>query len=570
VIRHGRLIVAGLLLAVCPLPCLGAAADQTGAPTPTPFAQQMAPLPTTVAEWATGAQEFDGLGEFHREISTHSAEAQRYFDQGMRLLWAFNHDESTRSFARAAAIDPDCASCFWGVALTVGPNYNQPMMAEPRAKVAWAALQSAERLAPLATPIERALIAALATRYRGPTALDPSSESMAAYAVAMRGVAQRFPADLDVQTLFAESMMNVNAWKLWSADGKPADGTEEIVATLESVLQRDPRHPGANHYYIHAVEASPHPEKAVAAAERLGNMMPAAGHLVHMPAHILQRVGRYEDAAQANRSAALADGEYLRRTRPPDYYPMYVGHNYSFLAYSTAMEGRRAETLAAMQGYRDSVPDSVMLMMPGIDWYAGERYLALVRFGMWDAMMAEPAPNPELPLLTAGYVFGRTMAFAATGHAADAKAGLVRLERLSAETPAGTAAGLNSAREVLAVAVAIARARIAASEGRNADAQALLRTAVALEDALAYDEPSDWFFPARHLLGVQLLRDRNAADAERVYREDLRRNPENGWSLYGLSQALKAQGKGAAAKAATARFQRAWRHADVELTASAW
>jgi tetratricopeptide (TPR) repeat protein len=257
-------------------------------------------------------------------------------------LWAFNHDESTRSFARATQLDPDCAACYWGVALTVGPNYNLPVMALPRAQVAFDALTKAQKAAAHASPVDRALIDALAKRYPNAQPLDASNSApiLTAYAQAMKTVATQFPSDLDVQTLYAESMMNLNAWRLWTPEGKAAPGTEEIVATLESVLKRDPRHPGANHYYVHTLEASLHPDKAVAAAERLGGMMPAAGHLEHMPAHIMQRVGRYEEAAQANRKGAAADKSYFAKTQPPDYYAMYTGHNYQFLAYSAAMEGR--------------------------------------------------------------------------------------------------------------------------------------------------------------------------------------------------------------------------------------
>ena len=541
-------------------------AAQTAASLP-----DMPPAPADLAGWARGAQLFDGLGSFHRKITTKSAAAQSYFDQGMRLLWGFNHDESTRSFARAAELDPDCASCLWGVSLTVGPNYNQPLMAEARAKVAWATLQQAMKLRAHSSPVEQALIGALGKRYSGPVALDPSNEAplLAAYADAMREVAKRFPRDFDVQTLFAESLMNLNAWKLWSRDGKPAQGTEEIVATLKSVLERDPTHPGANHYYIHALEASPHPAEAVAAAERLGSMMPAAGHLVHMPAHILQRVGRYEEAAEANRKAAAADAAYLAKTTPLDYYPMYVGHNYQFLAYSAAMEGRKAETLDAVRHFREAIPESLMLMMPGLDWYGTEEYLALVRFGLWDELLAAPAPNPKLQALCGGYLFARTLALAAKGRAAEARVALAELERLGKDVAADAPAALNSAKAVLGVAAAIARAKVAASEGQSDDALRGLADAVTQEDALAYDEPADWFFPVRHLLGAELLRAGKAAEAERVYREDLRRNAGNGWSLFGLAQALKAQGKDGESRKVDAQFRDAWQHADVTLTASA-
>ena len=307
-------------------------------------AEPMPQLPATVADWAQGAQLFAGLGDFHRVVTTSSPQAQQYFDQGMRFVWAFNHDEATRSFAKAAELDPTCAACYWGVALTVGPNYNLPAMEEPRARVAAKALHRAQENAAHASPVEQGLIAALATRYPGAQPLGPENlEAVSrAYAAAMQELARRFPQDLDVQTLCAEAEMNVHAWKLWTADGQAAEGTVQIEARLESVLSRDPHHPGANHYYIHTMEASRHPEKALAAAERLPGMMPAAGHLEHMPAHIMQRVGNYEQAAEANRRGIVADRAYLGATSPPDYYAMYFAHNYSFLAFSAAMEGRKA------------------------------------------------------------------------------------------------------------------------------------------------------------------------------------------------------------------------------------
>jgi tetratricopeptide (TPR) repeat protein len=531
------------------------------------------PLPTTLAGWSTGARLFDGLGNYHRSVSTKSPEAQRYFDQGMRLLWGFNHDESTRSFARSLELDPSCSMCAWGVALTVGPNYNVPMLAEARAKIAFEATQRAQSLAGSAAPVERALISTLAQRYPNAQPLDLQSTVpiLTAHASAMRAVARRYPDDLDVQTLYAESLMNVHAWKLWNPDGTPADGTTEIVATLESVLKRDPMHMGALHYYVHAVEASPHPEKGLAAAVQLRTLAPAAGHLVHMPAHIFHRVGRYEESAEANRRGAAADVAYLAKTNPIDYYPaMYVSHNYQFMAYSAAAEGREAETLDAVRRSRDSVSDAQLQEMPGTDWYVAERYTAPVRFGLWDMLLSEAPPAPGSASLTGGYLYATSVALAAKNRPAEARERLAQLDALIAGLPEDVPAGQNTLRDVLAVARRVATARISSTEGRGEDALRDLREAVLLEDGLAYDEPAGWFFPVRHLLGAELLRMGKAQHAEKVYRDDLTRHPGNGWALYGLMQALKAQGRGAEARAAEAEFRTAWRHATISISASAF
>src|SRR5215813_2017644 len=537
-----------------------------------PEGHAMEGVPTTVAEWAHGARLYEGLGDFHRRVTTSSPAAQQYFDQGMRFLWAFNHDEATRSFARAAELDPGCAACYWGVALTVGPNYNLPGMEQPRARVAAEALQRAQAQASHASAVEQGLIGALALRYPTAQPLDPASlEPVArAYAAAMRELAQRFPQDLDVQTLCAEAAMNVHAWKLWSADGQPAEGTPEIQSRLESVLRRDPHHPGANHYYIHVMEASQHPEKALASAERLPGMMPSAGHLEHMPAHILQRVGDYEQATEANRRGIAADRAYFAATSGPDYYAMYFAHNYSFLAFSTAMEGRKAETLAAVQSVLSVAPLDLVIAMGDSGWNLSQQYAALVRFGLWDEAIALGPPDARAPGLTAAYLYSRGVALAARGRLDDARAALAQLRQLATTTPDGAQAGFNTLHDVLAVAEPIVAARIAATEQHNDEALRLLRQAVAAQDELAYNEPADWFFPARHLLGAQLLIAGRAAEAERVYREDLERNPANGWALHGLATALRAQGKTRDAAQVTRKFEAAWRHADVRLQASAF
>jgi hypothetical protein len=299
-------------------------------------------------------------------------------------------------------------------------------------------------------------------------------------------------------------------------------------------------------------------------------MMPAAGHLGHMPAHIMKRVGRYGDAAEANRLGAAADLAYFARTKPLDYYAMYTAHNYQFLAFSTSMQGRKAETLDATRRSRGSVSDDLLLGMPGSDWYVAEHYAAMVRFGMWDEILAEPAPNAKLSGLSTGYLYARTTALAAKGRVADARQSLGELQKLVAAAPADASAGLNSAADVFAVAVLVAQARIAGAEQKNGEAIALLTEAVAKEDQLAYDEPADWFFPVRHLLGAALLREGRAADAEAVYRADLQRHRENGWALYGLALALTAQKRDAEAQVVQQRFATAWKDADIVLTASAF
>jgi tetratricopeptide (TPR) repeat protein len=527
-----------------------------------PSVSQAHASPDSVAGWAEGAQLFAGLGSFHRQVTTSVPLAQDYFDQGMRLLWAFNQDEAARSFAYAARLDPACASCFWGLALVLGPNYNYRSMDAVRARVAAEALERARADAPAVTAVEQALIAALAARLPG-TALtaDNMAPVLRAYAEAMHKVALDYPDDLDVQTLYAESLITIDPWHVWSADGKPEERTVEAEQSLESVLRRDPNHPGANHYYIHVMEESPRPQAALASAERLRGMMPAAGHMEHMPAHIFLRVGRYEDAAASNRAGIAADLEYLRLAKPPDYYPMYLRHNYEFLAYAAAMEGRKAETLEAVQGYR-----GVMSEMHGAAGDEPRQYEALVRFGLWDELIAQLPPSAQTPGANAGYLFGRGVALAARGRLEEARATLAQLEELAADLPAGK----ERQRGTLAVAVPIVAARIAATEYRADDAVRLLSEAVAAEDRLPYQEPAQWFFPARHLLGAQLLVSGRPAEAEQVYREDLRRNPRNGWALFGLAAALRAQHKTAAAAAVDRTFRDAWQQADVRLLTSAF
>lgn len=529
--------------------------------------------PARLDDWALGAQRLDGLGDYRREVTTGSDEARRFFDQGLRLLYAFNHDEAVRAFAAALGHDPACALCAWGAAEALGPNYNMPVMPD-RWKALWQAVQRAQALAASATPVEQALIAALSQRYDGPEPLDPVAMDARnrAYSNAMREVAARFPHDDDVQVFFAEALMTSNPWKLWTLDGQASPGTGEIIATLEKVLARNPSHPGANHYYIHAVEASMQPERALPSADRLGALMPGAGHIVHMPAHILQRVGRYADASAANAAGAEADLKYLRDARPAaySYYGMYLAHNYQFLAYSAAMEGRSAAALEATAKMRDVIPRDVLLSAPGLDWYVAEHYTTQLRFGRWDAVLAEPSPDPALPMLTAGWHYARGLALVAKGRLDEADAEDRALQRVADSLADDAPAGLNRAKDVLAVATQVMAARLAAARGERPSAVRLLREAVALEDRLAYDEPADWFVPVRHLLGAELLTLGRADEAEAVYREDLRRHPENGWALHGLAQALRTIGKTGEAGAVEQRFTAAWRAADVTPESSAF
>lgn len=540
-----------------------------------PHAEHPQAQPWTLDGLAEGAQLLGDLGQVERKVTTQSAEAQAFFDQGLALAYGFNHDEAARSFAHAAALDPGCALCFWGIAYTLGPNYNVPMLPE-RAQAAWQAIQAAQAAAASATPIEQGLIGALAKRFKGPAWLDPAAMAPLnlAYAEAMREVAKRYPEDHDVQVLFAEALMNLNPWKLWTPQGEPAEGTARIVSTLEFVLARDPRHAGANHFYIHAVEASKTPERALPSADRLASLIPGAGHIVHMPAHIYQRVGRYADASKANQRAAEVDQAYLARVTPPGYYAMYTAHNYGFLAYSASMEGKSAEALEASRKSAQNMPRDLVCGMPGMDFFLSEPLLVMVRFGRWEELLEEPEPEAKYPVLVGLWHHGRGMALAATGEAEQAKAEAQAIRNIAAGVPPELVADMNSAQAVLELAAKVVDAR-AAEALKDPSAIALWEAAVAMEDGLSYAEPADWFYPTRHYLGSALLDAGNAAAAEAVFRADLERNPHNGWALFGLSQALLAQAaqspeKKKAFKEADKAFKRAWKNADIKLERAAF
>jgi tetratricopeptide (TPR) repeat protein len=516
-----------------------------------------------------GPPLFDDLGRYHRAITTTSPRAQAYFDQGLRLVYGFNHHEAQAAFREAARLDPACAMCAWGVALTYGSNYNSPTDAE-REQGALSAVNQARTLAAAAaTERERALIGALATRHSARPGVDRAGLDRA-YADAMRDVSRRFPDDLDAATLLADALMNLRPWSLWTPEGAPQPGTEEIVVTLERVLAAEPMHPGANHLYIHAVEASPDPRRAEAAADRLRGLMPGAGHMVHMPSHIYYRIGRYADAAQVNVQAVAADRAYFARSRPsPIYRMMYYPHNLDFVWHAAGLEGRGAECLRAAREFAAAAPPEVVLEMSDMETAPAAPYLALVRFGRWSEMLAEPAPPARMLYVTGAWRYARGLARLATGRRDDAAGELTQLRAIRQSVPPErTLAGFFKMADMLDLAVEVLAGEIAARGGDSETAVKHLAEAVRRQDEHWFTEPPPWYFPVRQALGVALLQAGRAAEAEAVYREDLRRNPENGWSLFGLAQSLRVQGKSADAAAVDARFRRAWARADVTLAAS--
>ena len=512
---------------------------------------------------------FDNLGPYHRAITTTSPRAQAYFDQGLRLVYGFNHYEAQAAFREAARLDPACAMCAWGIALTYGSNYNSPTDAE-RERGALAAVTQARALAAAGgNDRERAIIGALASRHSASPGADRAALDRA-YADAMREVSRRFPDDLDAATLYADALMNLRPWSLWTPDGAPQPGTQEIVTTLERVLAADSMHPGANHLYVHAVEASPDPRRAEAAADRLQTLMPGAGHMVHMPSHIYYRVGRYADARSTNIRAVAADRAYFKRSQPsPIYRGMYYPHNLDFVWHAASMEGRGDECVRAAREFAAEVPAAMVLEMPDMETAPAAPLVALARFARWDEILAQPAPPEKMLYVTGVWRYTRGLAFIAKGRRAEATRELEELRAVERSVPAErTLAFFFRMTDLLALASRTLAGEIALRDGDPATAVGYLAEAVRLQDQHWFTEPPPWYYPVRQSLGVALLQAGRPAEAEAVYREDLRWNPENGWSLFGLAQSLRAQGKTADADAVDVRFRRAWARADVALTSS--
>ena len=521
-----------------------------------------------------GAPLFEGMGDYHRPITTSDPGAQRYFDQGMVLAFGFNHAEAIRSFRAAQQLDPACAMCFWGEALATGPNINvtskgKAIMSPEDRVAAHAAAQRAVALKASTTEVEQALIEAQAERYDGSETSDRDPLDYA-YATAMRGVVDRHPADDDAAAIYAEAWMSTMPWNYWSEDGEPKPETVEVITALERIMARSPRHPLALHLYIHAVEASSNPGRAEQAADTLSTLVPGSGHLVHMPAHTYWRVGRYHDASEANVRAAAVDEAYIAQCNAQGFYPaMYYPHNIHFLWAAASMDGRGAVAIEAARKVAANVRIEQIQEFPTVEFFKTIPTLALVQFGRWDEVLAEPMPDPSLDYATAIAHYGRGTALARQGDVAGAQRERAALAPLrdsakvvfldTNDYPAVT---------LLQIADALLQGEIASAQGSHAAAIGHFERAVALQDELPYTEPPFWYYPTRQSLGTALLAANRHAEAEAVYRKDLEDYPHNGWSMFGLIQALEAQGKADEATEQRTMFGHVWERADVTLTGS--
>lgn len=514
---------------------------------------------------------FEGLGSYKRKVTTDSAQAQRYFNQGLAFYHGFNHGEAIRSFQAAAEADPKCAMAHWGIALACGPHINLPLVPPPAAALAGKELQLAQANTAGALPVERDLIEALSHRYANPQPRDRAGLDQA-YADAMRKVWERYPKDPDVGVLFAEAMMDLRPWNQWTAEGQPNPGTEEVLATLEAVLKLNPKHPFANHLYIHATEASLHPERATAAADRLRSLQPGLAHNVHMPSHIDIRCGRWQQAVETNERAVAADQRYRKIVGPPQgFINVYVAHNRHMLAYAAMMTGQRELAMKHIRAMVAELPQDFLkenaLQAEG---YVAMPMEVMVRFGMWDQILAEPDSYPDYMSATRAFHHAaRAIAYAAKREPEKARQEQAIFLEKSKLIPKEETFGNNSAADVIAVAQHMTEGEILLREDKLEEGIAELREAIKLEDALKYDEPPAWIIPVRHSLGAVLMNSRRYAEAEQVYRDDLARLRDNGWSLYGLAESLRLQHKNAAeAKLTRAKFQKLWARADTQITSS--
>lgn len=524
------------------------------------------PTEQTVSPTGALAPRLQKLGNHTFPVSTRNRQAQLFMNQGLNLSYAFNHAEAGRAYREAARLDRNLAIAYWGEALALGPNINAPMSPDNEPK-ALEVIQKAIALKSKASPRERALIDALAQRYSG-LAEDRRARDVA-YADAMRKVHLQFPNDQDITMLYVESVMDLRPWGYWTRDGTPYERTTEIVGLTEKVIAQNPNHPGALHLYIHLMEAY-EPFKAEQAADRLQTLMPAAGHMVHMPAHIYQRVGRYADAARSNELAIAADEDYISQCRAQGLYPMaYYPHNLHFLWFAATADGRSKVAIEAARKAASRVDDETLKAVPLLAGFRVVPYFALTRFGKWDEMLREPEPPETSAYLRGQWHYARGTAFLGKGQTTEAEQELAKLNELmkdqSLDHPLFSP---NTGRAVLSIAQEVLSGEIAAAKKDYNEGINHLERAVRLEDALVYTEPAEFHYPPRHALGAVLLAANRAPEAETVYWEDLRRNRENGWALYGLMQALKAQGKNEDAVLVEARFKKAWARADVTLTAS--
>ena len=515
---------------------------------------------------------FTGMGTHHHSITTKSPSAQRYFNQGLVLAYGFNHAEAARSFREAIKLDRDCAMCYWGLAYVLGPNINAKM-SDDAVPEAYGAIQQAVKLAKNSSEGEQAYINAMAKRYTDQPLKDRSELDLA-FAEAMAQVSQEYPDDLDAATLYAEALMDTMPWDYWTEEKTPKPATQIVIDTLESVLERDPNHPGANHLYIHAIEAA-HPKKAETAADRLIRLVPGSGHLVHMPSHIYVRVGRYHDAAVTNQNAITVDDDYVTQCHAQGVYPLaYMPHNRHFLWFAATLEGNQKIADAAAKKLAAGI-DPEMMRQPGLgtlQHFYSIPFFTMTRFGEWQEILQTAQPDADLKYPTGLWHYARGLAYAHQNKFSEAKAELQKLTLLAndPELEEVTIWDINTTPNILKVATEVLTGEIAVKQGNYEQAIAHLQRAVALEDALNYDEPADWATPARQYLGVALLENQDFAAAEQVYREDLAIYPNNGWSLFGLQQSLQAQGKSSEAREVQQQLESAWQYADIQLTASAF